>query len=121
MCILAVLINSFIYGQSNIDKVLNSIEQNNTTLKLLNAKLNAQRLQNSTFKNLAGLEIEFNYLWDQFLNLHIIRSKYLSLCLLSNLAWFYLFLNKQNYQIARGIIGGTLFYIPYILYVNYIY
>ena len=63
MCILAVLINSFIYGQSNIDKVLNSIEQNNTTLKLLNAKLNAQRLQNSTFKNLAGLEIEFNYLW----------------------------------------------------------
>ena len=64
---------------------------------------------------------EFTYLWDQFLNLHIIRSKYLSLCLLSNLAWFYFFLNKQNYQIARGIIGGTLFYIPYILYVNYIY
>ena len=64
---------------------------------------------------------EFSYLWDQFLGLHIIRSKYISLCLLSNLAWFYFFLNKQNYQMARGIIAGTLVYIPYILYVNYIY
>lgn len=61
--ILAILINSIVYSQGNINMVLDSIEQNNTTLKSLRAKFDAQKLQNSTFKNLSELEIGFNYLW----------------------------------------------------------
>ena len=61
--ILAILISSIVYSQSNIDIVLDTIEQNNTTLKSLSAKFDAQKLQNSTLKNLSELEIGFNYLW----------------------------------------------------------
>jgi len=61
--ILAILLNTIIYSQSNIDIVLDSIEQNNTTLKSLSAKFDAQKIQNSTLKNLSELEIGFNYLW----------------------------------------------------------
>lgn len=61
--ILAILISTIVYSQSNIDIVLDSIEQNNTTLKSLSAKFDAQKIQNSTFKNLSELEIGFNYLW----------------------------------------------------------
>lgn len=61
--ILAILISTIVYSQSNIDIVLDSIEQNNTTLKSLSAKFDAQKLQNSTLKNLSELEIGFNYLW----------------------------------------------------------
>ncbi len=63
ICILAILISSIVYSQSNIDIVLDTIEQNNTTLKSLGAKFDAQKLQNSTLKNLSELEIGFNYLW----------------------------------------------------------
>ena len=61
--ILAILISTIVYSQGNIDIVLDSIEQNNTTLKSLSAKFDAQKLQNSTLKNLSELEIGFNYLW----------------------------------------------------------
>ena len=67
----------------------------------------------SQFENM-----EFVYLWKQFLNLDVVRSKYISLCLISNLFWFYFFLNREKYNLSKGIIAGTIFYFPYILYVN---
>jgi uncharacterized BrkB/YihY/UPF0761 family membrane protein len=45
-------------------------------------------------------------------------SKYLSLGLISNLIWFYFFLNREKYEYTRGIILGMLCYIPFMVYVN---
>jgi outer membrane protein TolC len=61
--ILAILVHIMMYSQNNINTVLDSIEANNTTLKALRARFDAQKLQNSTFKNLSNPEVGFNYLW----------------------------------------------------------
>lgn len=45
-------------------------------------------------------------------------SKYLSLGLISNLIWFYIFLNREKYGYTRGIILGMLCYVPFMVYVN---
>jgi hypothetical protein len=45
-------------------------------------------------------------------------SRYLSLGLIGNLAWFYFFLNREQYFHTRGIIFGMLLYAPYMIYVN---
>ena len=60
------------------------------------------------------------YLWDQMLYSHEVRSKYLSLALISNLIWFYIFLNRAKYEYTQGIILGLLCYAPYMVYVNLI-
>ena len=41
-----------------------------------------------------------------------------SLALISNLIWFYMFLNREYYDVARGIIFAMLCFIPYMIYVN---
>lgn len=50
-------------AQSSVDKVLASIEENNTTLKARKEDNNAQKLENKTGIYLANPEVEFNYLW----------------------------------------------------------
>jgi hypothetical protein len=40
--------------------------------------------------------------------------------LIPNLAWFYLFLNREKYAYTRGIIFGMLLYAPFMVYVNLI-
>ena len=60
----------------------------------------------------------FNELWNMFLLSHQTMSKVLSLSIISNLFWFYFFLNRNKYGLAMGIILGTLAYFPYIFYVN---
>ena len=62
----------------------------------------------------------FEYLWKQFLNMDMVRSKFLSLAIVANLLWFYLCLNRGKYGLAMGIILGTILYLPYVLYVNVI-
>jgi hypothetical protein len=47
-------------------------------------------------------------------------SKIISLAIISNLIWFYIFINRNNYGLAMGIILGTICYLPYIVYVNLI-
>ena len=64
--------------------------------------------------------LSFDYLWEQFLNLSVVKSKYISLSLIFNLLFFYFFLNKEKYDLAKGIIAGTILYFPYILYVNFL-
>jgi hypothetical protein len=61
----------------------------------------------------------FSFLWDQIISYQEFRSKYLSLALISNLIWFYIFLNRQKYEYTKGIILGMLCYAPYMIYVNF--
>ena len=62
----------------------------------------------------------FTQLWYKFLNDPIVRSKIVSIAIISNLIWFYMTLNKDKWGIAMGIIIGTIIYLPYIVYVNFI-
>jgi hypothetical protein len=63
---------------------------------------------------------EFSYLWQQVVDSAEYQSRYLSLGLIPNLAWFYLFLNREKYAYTRGIIFGMLLYAPFMVYVNLI-
>lgn len=61
--IVAIITNSWLIAQPNIDKVLSSIEENNTTLKALRQASEAQKLENRTGITLPGPEVEFDYMW----------------------------------------------------------
>ncbi len=60
----------------------------------------------------------FIQLWNKFVNNPLTAGKFISLAIILNLLWFYLFLNREKYPFAMGIILGTILYLPYILYVN---
>ena len=62
----------------------------------------------------------FEQLWYKFLNDPSVRAKIVSLAIISNLIWFYMMLNREKWGLAMGIIVGTIAYLPYILYVNFI-
>lgn len=58
--------------------------------------------------------------WHLFTHNSHYTSKYLSLGCIPNLIWFYLFLNRENFSVARGIIFSTFLLVPFALYVNFI-
>ena len=58
----------------------------------------------------------FSQLWYKFWYDSSVQSKFLSLACLPNLGWFYLFINKERFDLGRGVIIGTAIYIPYIVY-----
>ena len=61
----------------------------------------------------------FEQLWTKFsFNVHY-RTKILTISIIANLIWFYMFLNKSKYNVARGVIIGTLLFAPYILYIKF--
>ncbi|MCE2712448.1 MAG: hypothetical protein LW688_07915 [Cryomorphaceae bacterium] len=62
----------------------------------------------------------FGEIWNMFLMSKQASSKIISLAIISNLIWFYIFINRNNYGLAMGIILGTICYLPYIVYVNLI-
>jgi hypothetical protein len=62
--------------------------------------------------------VNYSVLWHQFLDYPVYMSKYISLALISNLLWFYLFLNRESYDVTRGIILAMLCFIPFMIYVN---
>ena len=62
--------------------------------------------------------LDYEFYTHKFLTGHAIRSKIISLGIISNLLWFYIFLNKERYGIAMGIILATICFLPYVLYVN---
>lgn len=62
----------------------------------------------------------FNQLWYKFQSQELVRSKVVSIAIIANLLWFYLSLNREKYGFAMGVIVGTICYLPYILYVNFI-
>jgi hypothetical protein len=63
---------------------------------------------------------EFSRLWSKFWVDLPVMSKFISLSIIPNLIWFYIFLNKERYDLARGIIIGSALFLPFILYVNLI-
>lgn len=67
------------------------------------------QLQNSYF------QIYWNIFWEQTAT----QGKFVSLSIIPNLIWFYVFLNKEKYNFAMGIILGSALYLPYILYINF--
>lgn len=62
----------------------------------------------------------FSLFWDRFFMDLNVMSKFLSLSIIPNLVWFYVFLNKERYDLARGIIVGSALFLPFIIYVNLI-
>ncbi len=60
---LAIFATVTLSAQNNIDPVLSSIEENNTTLKALREQAEADKLQNKTGIFLDDPEVGFNYLW----------------------------------------------------------
>jgi hypothetical protein len=62
----------------------------------------------------------FSQLWFKFQDQELVRSKVVSIAIIANLLWFYLSLNREKFGFAMGVIIGTICYLPYILYVNFI-
>ena len=60
---LAILTSISLFAQNNIESVLSSIEENNTTLKSLREIVEAEKLENKTDIYLSNPEVGFNYLW----------------------------------------------------------
>ncbi|OFZ66792.1 MAG: hypothetical protein A3D92_00325 [Bacteroidetes bacterium RIFCSPHIGHO2_02_FULL_44_7] len=61
----------------------------------------------------------FGELWNRFLHFYQVRIQVLTMAIIGNLGIFYLFLNKERYNIAMGIILGSLVYAPYIIYIKF--
>jgi hypothetical protein len=62
---------------------------------------------------------EFGRLWSDFKRFDAMQVKVITVSLLSNLIWFYRTLNKEFFNVGRGIIIGTLLFSPYIVYVKF--
>ena len=62
----------------------------------------------------------YKVMLDRFFNVLSSQGKMISLSIIGNLGIFYLFLRKNWSHGAMGIILGTLAYIPYVIYVNFI-
>ena len=58
-------------------------------------------------------------LWHKFTLNTPYRIKILTISILGNLIWFYLFLNKERYKTAMGIIVASILYAPYIVYLKF--
>ena len=61
----------------------------------------------------------FHQLWYKFINISSFQIKMLTLSIIPNLGWFYLFLNKEIYNVSMGIIIGSLMFAPYIILIKF--
>ena len=61
--IMAIMTAAALHAQNKIADVLNVIEQNNTTLKVLAEDMKTQKTGNRTDMTLPDPEIGFGYLW----------------------------------------------------------
>ena len=61
--IMVLMASVSLVAQENIDSILFSIEENNSTLKALREETNAQKLGNKTGIYLSDPDVEFGYLW----------------------------------------------------------
>ncbi len=61
----------------------------------------------------------FEQLWYKFSVDETVKSKIVSISIISNLIWFYMAINRDKYNLGMGVILGTILYLPYILYVNF--
>ena len=61
----------------------------------------------------------YSQLWHKFNLNNPYQIKIITLSIIANLGWFYLFLNKDRFNFARGIIIATMLYAPYIIYIKF--
>jgi len=61
--ILFLMLTIHCFAQDNFNRILESIEANNTTLKAYREQANADKIANKTGINIANPEVEFGYLW----------------------------------------------------------
>lgn len=64
-------------------------------------------------------DYSYSDLWHRFSFFYQVRIQVLTISIIANLGIFYYFLNKERYNIARGIIIGSLVYAPYIIYIKF--
>jgi len=61
----------------------------------------------------------FEQLWSKFsFNVHY-RVKIMTIAIIANLIWFYLFLNRERWNLAMGVILGSICFAPYIIYLEF--
>lgn len=61
----------------------------------------------------------FEQLWNKFSINKPYQIKIITISIIANLGWFYLFLNKERFNFAMGIILGSLVFAPYIIYIKF--
>jgi hypothetical protein len=61
----------------------------------------------------------FERLWSEFVRIEPYRIKIITISIIANLGWFYFFLNREYFNIGKGIIIGSLLYAPYIMYIKF--
>ena len=61
----------------------------------------------------------FEQLWHKFSLIKPYQIKIITIAIIANLGWFYLFLNKERYKFAMGVILGTIIFAPYIIYIKF--
>jgi len=61
----------------------------------------------------------FEQLWNKFVYVVTYRVRITTISIIANLGWFYFFLNRERYNVAMGVIIGSLIYAPYIIYVKF--
>ena len=61
----------------------------------------------------------FARLWSDFKGFNVVQVKVITVSLISNLIWFYMALNREKYNVGRGIIIAMILYAPFILYVKF--
>lgn len=62
---------------------------------------------------------DFEFLWYKFHLNGPYRIQIVTISIIANLVWFYIFLNKERYNFAMGIILGSVLYAPYIIYIKF--
>jgi hypothetical protein len=58
---------------------------------------------------------------DIFINTPAFQSSIVSLSLLINLLPFFIFLRKERYQSARGVLAALFIYVPFVIYLRFYY
>ncbi len=61
----------------------------------------------------------FEQLWDRFVYQNQYRIRIITISIIANLGIFYFFLNRERYNIAMGIILGSILYAPYVIYIKF--
>lgn len=64
-------------------------------------------------------DYSFTELWGRFLQFYQVRIQVLTISIIANLGLFYFFLNKERYNLAMGIILGSILHAPYIIYIKF--
>ena len=64
-------------------------------------------------------DYEFSLLWSKFKLSMPYQIKILTISIIANLIWFYVFLNREKWNMAMGVIVGTIIYAPYIVYIKF--